>query len=94
MREFSITSLTRRTSRLVDRSVWVVLSSVIVVSDTELEDHDHHPPSVLHRLVRAGISEERARTWITSGGARVGGELVTDPDFPAPPPARAVLHPA
>jgi hypothetical protein len=67
---------------------------VIAVSDTALEDHDHRPPTVLRRLVRAGISEERARTWIASGGARVGGELVTDPDFPAPPPARVVLHPA
>jgi hypothetical protein len=35
---------------------------VIDVADTQVEDRDHRPPTVLDRLVRAGLSEERART--------------------------------
>lgn len=50
--------------------------------------------TVLDRLRAAGIAEDRARRWVTSGGARLDGEVVTDPAHPAPPPARVVLHPA
>ena len=71
----------------------VVIPSVIDVPDVELEDHDNSPPTVLDRLVGAGISEERARAWITSGGARVNGEVVDDPSSAAPPPSSVVLHP-
>lgn len=49
-------------------------------------------PTVLDRLVAAGISEDRARHWVTSGGVRVNGEPVTDPGTLAPVPARITLH--
>ena len=48
--------------------------------------------TVLGRLVRAGLNEERAREWIIGGGARVNGETVTDPASVANPPARVVLY--
>ncbi|MEJ2862168.1 hypothetical protein [Actinomycetospora flava] len=64
------------------------------MTDDEPEDHDNRPITVLARLVQAGLSEERARTWITNGGARVDGEPVTDPDAPAAPPSRVVLYPS
>jgi hypothetical protein len=58
------------------------------------DGEDQGSPTVLDRLVRAGVSEERAREWITAGGARVNGEIVVDPTFSAPPPHRVVLFPA
>ena len=57
-------------------------------------DHEEPPTSVLARLVAAGLSEERARAWITNGGARVDGEPVTDPSTLAAPPSRVVLYPS
>ncbi|MDD7942512.1 hypothetical protein PHK61_29275 [Actinomycetospora lutea] len=50
--------------------------------------------TVLDRLLGAGLSEDRAREWITSGGARVDGEVVVDPKAPASSPSRVVLFPA
>jgi hypothetical protein len=64
------------------------------VPDDLPADDTAAPPIVLARLVGAGIAEDRARTWITNGGARVDGEPVTDPDMAAPLPARVVLFPA
>jgi hypothetical protein len=58
------------------------------------EPQEQPPPTVLDRLIAAGVSEDRAREWITSGGARVDGEVVTAVDSPAPPPLRVVLYPA
>ena len=65
-----------------------------MTEDHSREDHDSQSPTVLEWLIRAGLDEERARTWITSGGARVDGEPVTEVDYPAPPPTRVVLFPA
>ena len=50
--------------------------------------------TVLDRLVAAGISEDRARSWIAGGGTRVDGEPVTDATYPAAPPARVTMHSA
>lgn len=49
--------------------------------------------TVLDRLVAAGISEDRARSWIHGEGVRVDGQSVIDPAHPASPPARITLHP-
>jgi hypothetical protein len=48
-------------------------------------------PTVFDRLVAAGLSQERIEQHLTAGRVRVDGELVTDPDRLAPPPARLVL---
>ncbi|MEJ2886128.1 hypothetical protein [Actinomycetospora aeridis] len=48
--------------------------------------------TVLDRLLAAGISEDRARAWLTTG-VLVDGVTVTDPEAPAAPPARVVLPP-
>lgn len=50
--------------------------------------------TVLDRLLAAGISEDRARSWITGGGTRVDDHPVTDPAYPAAPPARVTMHSA
>jgi len=50
------------------------------------------PASVLQRLLAAGIAEDRARSWVTSGGVRVNGETVLDPTVQAPGPAKITLH--
>lgn len=50
------------------------------------------PVTLLDRLLAAGLSAERARTWVSAGGVRVDGQLVTDCAHPAPPPARITLH--
>lgn len=67
---------------------------MIVVPDEDSADLNGRPPTVLDRLVGAGIDEARARVWITSGGARVDCVTVVDPDAPAPALSRVVLHPA
>lgn len=51
------------------------------------------PPTVRERLLGAGISPQRVDWWLASGGVRVDGEHISDPAFPAPPPARVVLQP-
>jgi hypothetical protein len=48
-------------------------------------------PTVFDRLVAAGLSQERIEQHLMAGRVRVDGELVTDLDRPAPPPARVVL---
>jgi hypothetical protein len=52
------------------------------------------PPTVLERLVRAGISSDRAERHLASGTVVVDGVRVTDPNTPGAPPARVVLKPA
>lgn len=49
-------------------------------------------PTVAQRLQAAGIALDRVREHLTAGRVRVDGVVVTDPDFPAPPPARIVLN--
>ena len=46
---------------------------------------------MLARLLAAVISEDRARAQLAEGVVLVDGEPVTDPDQPAPPPARIVI---
>jgi hypothetical protein len=55
---------------------------------------DDEVPTVLERLIRAGIDAERAQRHPSSGSVLVDGEPVTDSDTPAPPSARIVLLPA
>ena len=50
-------------------------------------------PSVLERMTRPGIAEDRALDYLRAGSVLVDGERVTDPCTPAPPPARIVLLP-
>jgi hypothetical protein len=47
--------------------------------------------TVLDRLLAAGIDEARAAEHLRSGRVEVDGHLVSDPQYPAPPPARVVL---
>jgi hypothetical protein len=49
--------------------------------------------TVLVRLIRAGISPDRAHAFIAAGAIRVDGKQVTDPNAPAGPPSRIVLLP-
>lgn len=50
-------------------------------------------PTVLDRLLGAGISETRARWWLDSGGVLVDQVRITDPAHPAARPSRVVLSP-
>jgi hypothetical protein len=59
--------------------------------DDPMTDERPHVPTVLDRLVVAGVSQQRIEQHLTAGRVRVDGELVTDPFRPAPPPARVVL---
>jgi hypothetical protein len=52
---------------------------------------DDATTTVLDRLLRAGISDERAQRHLSSGAVVVDGERVTDPNTPAALPARIVL---
>jgi hypothetical protein len=55
---------------------------------------DPEVPTVLDRLVRAGIDTERAHWYLDTGAVLLNGVRITDPDAPAAPPARIVLLPA
>jgi hypothetical protein len=46
---------------------------------------------VVDRLLAAGLSVERIEQHLAARRVRVDGELVTNPDTPAPVPARIVL---
>ena len=59
--------------------------------DDPVTDERPEIPTVIDRLVAAGLLQERIEQQLTAGRVRVDGELVTDPDRPAPPPARVVL---
>jgi hypothetical protein len=49
-------------------------------------------PTVAQRMEAAGIAPERVREHLATGRVRVDGITVTDPDLPAPPPARIVIN--
>jgi hypothetical protein len=48
-------------------------------------------PTVLDRLLAAGMSEDRARQHLEAGVVLVDGEPASGPDQPAPPPARVMI---
>lgn len=48
--------------------------------------------TVLDRLVRSGISRERALAHLRGGWVLVDGAVVRDPDAPAEPPVRVELR--
>lgn len=48
-------------------------------------------PTVLDRLVAAGLSADRAQEHLAAGLVRVDGEVAGGPDHPAPPPTRVVI---
>lgn len=48
---------------------------------------------MLARMIAAGIPEDNATRWLSSGGVQLDGEVVNDPDTPAGPPRRIVLLP-
>jgi ribosomal protein S4 len=47
--------------------------------------------TVLEHLIAAGISAERARTFLAQGWVRVDGYVIKDPHFPLPDGAKVVL---
>jgi hypothetical protein len=55
---------------------------------------DDDAPTILDRLTRAGISDDRAQRHLASGAVLVDGERVTDPAPPAGPSSRILLLPA
>jgi hypothetical protein len=48
--------------------------------------------TVLDRLTAAGLSRESIDRHLAAEGITVDGEVVTDLQAPAPPPARVVLQ--
>ncbi|GAA0934148.1 hypothetical protein [Pseudonocardia zijingensis] len=50
------------------------------------------PPTVLDRLIAAGIDRARALAYLEASAVSVDGERVSDPDLPAPPPARLTIQ--
>lgn len=48
-------------------------------------------PTILDRLLAAGIDEARARDHLEAGRVRLDGETVTDPETPAPAGTRPVI---
>ena len=52
---------------------------------------DPAPTTVRDRLAAAGLSDARVDEHLAAGRVRVDGELVTDLETPAPPPARVVV---
>ena len=51
------------------------------------------PGTLLGRLAAAGIDLDRARQWLADGAVSVAGEVVTNPDHPAPPGTRWMINP-
>ncbi|QYN41161.1 hypothetical protein K1T35_48355 (plasmid) [Pseudonocardia sp. DSM 110487] len=65
--------------------------------DDPMDEHDDTPelapaPTVHDRL-RTYLSEERIQAHFKAGSIRVGDQVVTDLNQPAPPPARPVILP-
>lgn len=60
------------------------------VTDTPATAPD---PTILDRLLSSGIDAGKAARWIEAGAVRCEGELVTDPDHPAPRSARWMINP-
>jgi len=54
-------------------------------------DDEPAPTTVRDRLTAAGLSDSRIEEHMTAERVRVDGELVTDPDRPASPPAHIVI---
>lgn len=50
-------------------------------------------PTVLERMRSAGINNARALEHLQRGWVRMDGQVITDPDHPAAPPARWVILP-
>lgn len=50
-------------------------------------------PTVLERMRSAGINNARALAHLQRGWVRMYGQVITDPDHPAAPPARWVILP-
>lgn len=50
-------------------------------------------PTVMERMRSAGINEARALEHLQKGWVRLDGQVITDPDHPAAPPARWVILP-
>lgn len=50
-------------------------------------------PTVLERMRSAGINNARALEHLQRGWVRMDGQVITDPDYPAAPPARWVILP-
>ena len=50
--------------------------------------------TLLDRMVAAGINPEKAVRLIRAGAITLDGELVTDPNVPAPHPSRITERPA
>ena len=59
--------------------------------DDPVTDQRPDVPTVFDRLAASGMSQERIEQHLTGGRVHVDGELVTDPNRSAPPPARVVL---
>ncbi|OLT09348.1 hypothetical protein BJF78_30790 [Pseudonocardia sp. CNS-139] len=62
-------------------------------TDQPAEGPENGPagPTVLERLLAAGLAEDRAHAHLHAARVQVDGDLVTDPAHPAPPPARIVI---
>jgi hypothetical protein len=59
----------------------------MTTSETTLKDR-----TVLDRLVQAGITEDRALDHLRDRWVRVDGQIVTDPEHVASPPAQVELR--
>ena len=59
--------------------------------DACVDDERTDLPTVFDRLTAAGLSQERIEQHLAAGRVRLDGELCTDPDRLALPPARVVL---
>jgi hypothetical protein len=53
---------------------------------------DAAPPTVLDRMIAAGMSREKCLAFLEVSAVVVDGERVSDPDRPAPPPARITVN--
>lgn len=53
---------------------------------------DAPAPTVGSRMVSAGISEDSVRQHHRAGAIQLDGEVVTDLDQPAPPPAAIIIR--
>ncbi len=52
---------------------------------------DTETQTVWDRMMAMGLSEDRARSHLAEGRVQVDGQVITDPDHPAAPPARVVF---
>jgi hypothetical protein len=51
-----------------------------------------NPPTVLDRMITAGMSREKCLAFLEASAVVVDGERMSDPDRPAPPPARITVN--